>query len=79
MMGDYEVVDAPPEFVVFTIIPYAGNPEYRKYEVDVEDLGVFLDGMENESHAERVVWVRPKFQHAGVVPHMAENAPEGQE
>lgn len=57
MIDDYDVVVAPAVFTVLTVIPYTDEPEYREYEVDSEDLPMFLAEMADPQHGEQVVTV----------------------
>jgi hypothetical protein len=54
---EYDVVVAPATFTVLTVIPYAEEPEYREYTVGSEDLPMFLEELDTDQHAERVVRV----------------------
>jgi hypothetical protein len=55
MTHDYNLITAPPEITVTTVVPYADEPEYREYSVPSDELPTFLENLDRPEIAERVL------------------------
>jgi|APHM01.1.fsa_nt_gi hypothetical protein len=55
LRDDYEYIDPPDNFTIMTVVQYADEPEYRKYQISSNELPEFIREMETSQHAERII------------------------